>query len=117
LTVIAEGKRQEKLSSLFLACIKYSIEWNLNEILTKTNSIRKSTKLILKKLLKSFVIQFIEIADTRFDYGETRYIAIGSNSQMVIISVVYTEREGKIRIISARRANKQEKRLYYDYCK
>ncbi|MGK7873148.1 MAG: BrnT family toxin [Xenococcaceae cyanobacterium] len=49
-------------------------------------------------------------------HGETRYIAIGSNSQMVILTVVYTEREGRIRIISARRANKQEKKLYYDYC-
>ncbi|MDJ0593145.1 MAG: DUF5615 family PIN-like protein [Pleurocapsa sp. MO_226.B13] len=34
----------------------------------------------------------------------------------LIFTVVYTEREARIRIISARRANKQEKRLYYDYC-
>ena len=57
-----------------------------------------------------------EVADTRVDYGEARYIAIGSNSRMTIITVVYTEREGRIRLISARRANKQESRLYYDYC-
>lgn len=57
-----------------------------------------------------------EVTDDRMDYGETRYIAIGNNSKMTVITVVYTEREGKIRLISARRANKQEKRLYYDYC-
>ena len=57
-----------------------------------------------------------EVTDDRVDYGEARYIAIGSNSKLTIITVVYTEREGKIRLISARRANKQERRLYYDYC-
>ncbi|MGK7927166.1 MAG: BrnT family toxin [Spirulina sp.] len=43
-------------------------------------------------------------------------MAIGSNSRMTIMTVVYTEREGRLRLISARQANKQEKRLYYDYC-
>lgn len=57
-----------------------------------------------------------EVVDTRADYGETRYIGIGRNQHFVILTVVYTEREKLIRIISARRANKQEQKLYYDYC-
>lgn len=56
-----------------------------------------------------------EAFDTRFEYGEVRFIEIGRNSQMVILTVVYTEREARITIISARRANKKEKQLYYDY--
>lgn len=56
-----------------------------------------------------------ELVNTRFDYGEERFVAIGRNNQMLILTVVYTEREVRIRIISARRANKQEKQLYYDY--
>ena len=56
-----------------------------------------------------------EIVNTRFEYGEDRFIGIGRNSQMLILTVIYTQREARIRIISARRANKQEKRLYYDY--
>ena len=57
-----------------------------------------------------------ETVDTRADYGETRYIGIGRNQHFVILTVVYAERGDANRIISARRATKQEKKLYYDYC-
>ncbi|MGL4622830.1 MAG: BrnT family toxin [Chroococcidiopsis sp.] len=57
-----------------------------------------------------------ETVDSRADYGETRYIGIGRNQYFVIFTVIYIEREAAIRIISARRATKQEKKLYYDYC-
>lgn len=30
--------------------------------------------------------------------------------------IVYTERESRIRIVSARRASKKERELYYEYC-
>ncbi len=63
-----------------------------------------------------FCYPMYETFDTRFEYGEVRFIGIGRNNQMVILTVVYTEREARIRIISARRANKKEKQLYYDYC-
>lgn len=56
-----------------------------------------------------------EIVDTRTNYGETRYIGIGKNQYMVTLTVVYTERDRTIRIISARRANREEKKIYYDY--
>ena len=55
-----------------------------------------------------------ETVDTRADYGETRVVAIGRNQYFVFLTVVYTERGEAIRIISARRATKQEKKLYYD---
>jgi uncharacterized DUF497 family protein len=57
-----------------------------------------------------------EIADTRQDYGEIRYIGIGRNKQMVLLTVAFTERESRIRIISARRASKNEQKQYYEYC-
>lgn len=63
-----------------------------------------------------FRYQVYETVDTRYDYGEVRLIGIGRNNQMIILTVVYTEREERIRIISARRANKQEEKLYYEYC-
>ena len=56
-----------------------------------------------------------EMVDSRVDYGETRYIAIGRNQYFVIFTVVYTERGEAIRIISARRANQKERKLYYDH--
>ncbi len=46
------------------------------------------------------------------DYDEERYIAIGLVNE--VLYVVYTDREDHIRIISARRAEPIEERLYYD---
>lgn len=48
------------------------------------------------------------------DY-EDRYITIGEiNGIAVVLMVVYTERGDAIRLISARKATKQERRMYYD---
>ena len=49
--------------------------------------------------------------DTRQDYGETRIIALG-RSEGRILYVVYTRRNSVIRIISARKANKDERAEY-----
>lgn len=51
--------------------------------------------------------------DRRKDYGETRLIGIGALSEVMILTVVYTERDEKIRIISARKANSKEKERYF----
>ena len=49
----------------------------------------------------------VERIDDRHDYGEERFILIGM-ARNVVLFVVYTEREERIRLISARRATKQE---------
>ncbi len=53
--------------------------------------------------------------DERYDYDETREISIGAIQGVVIITVIHTERNGNIRIISARKATPKERRQYYDY--
>ncbi|WP_309242635.1 BrnT family toxin [Limnofasciculus baicalensis] len=53
--------------------------------------------------------------DERFDYGEIREISIGAIQGVVIVTVAHTERNEVIRIISARKATRQEKNTYYDY--
>ena len=53
----------------------------------------------------------IEKIDDRRDYGETRIIAAGEVSGCIIV-VVYTWRGRIRRIISARKANSREKRLF-----
>ena len=53
----------------------------------------------------------LEREDKR-DYNETRIQVIGMVNQVVLF-VVYTKRNGRYRIISARRANKNERRQYY----
>ncbi|WP_330203429.1 BrnT family toxin [Cyanobacterium sp. DS4] len=55
--------------------------------------------------------------DDRFAYGELRFIIIGqiyleTLNKYILGIVVYTERADKIRIISARKASKQERKLY-----
>ena len=51
--------------------------------------------------------------DSRKQYGEIRWIAIGLLNFFVVI-IIYTERDDKIRIISIRKANKKEKAIYYE---
>lgn len=51
--------------------------------------------------------------DRRWDYGEERYQLLGSIEQRVF-HIVYTVRGARIRIISARKANKREVRIYED---
>lgn len=62
---------------------------------------------------KIFDGDVLEWEDTRKDYGETRIIAMG-RSEGRLLRVVYTKRGNKIRIISARKANKNDRRNYYN---
>jgi hypothetical protein len=55
----------------------------------------------------------VELFDDRRNYGEDRFIHIGMTEGQ-ILTVVYTEREdNRIRIISARKASKDEQAYYY----
>jgi hypothetical protein len=51
-------------------------------------------------------------ADTRRDYGEPRWIALGVDSNGVILNVVHTVRGENTRIISAWKASKHERKTY-----
>lgn len=53
-------------------------------------------------------------ADTRYSYGEDRYRLMGKIEGRLFV-VVYTPRQGAIRIISARKANLREHRHYEDH--
>lgn len=55
----------------------------------------------------------IEKYDGVHSDDEDRYITIGSIGNMVVVMVVYTERSGAIRIISARIASRREREAYY----
>lgn len=51
---------------------------------------------------------------TRSDRGdEIRYIAVGL-MESIVIAVVYTERNGICRVISARRAREYERKAYHE---
>lgn len=58
----------------------------------------------------------LEIFDELHSDLEERYITIGMIDNIAyIVVVVYTERGEAIRIISARKATKNERRMYNDY--
>ena len=50
--------------------------------------------------------------DDRFFYGEQRFVTLGLLAG-VTVSVVHTENEYEIRIISFRKATKRESQIYY----
>jgi uncharacterized protein len=56
--------------------------------------------------------EVLTIEDRRFDYGEVRYLTFGLFQGRVLV-VVHTETDDCIRIISARKANRNEQKLYF----
>ena len=61
---------------------------------------------------KMFAGPDLERPDDRFDYGEVRWIAIGIVSATEF-TVCYTDRGESRRIISARKANNDEREAFY----
>ena len=53
------------------------------------------------------------IEDQRFEYDQTRYITFGLLKFRVIV-VAHTDEKDVIRIISARKATKNEEKLYFE---
>jgi uncharacterized DUF497 family protein len=53
----------------------------------------------------------VEWEDARQEYGERRVVAIG-RVEDVTLTLVYTPRADAVRIISARRASRRERRAY-----
>jgi uncharacterized DUF497 family protein len=56
----------------------------------------------------------LDVQDERRDYGEDRMVALGAVGEEVL-AVVYTDRGGVSRIISARRANRRERVLWQSF--
>ena len=61
---------------------------------------------------KVFAGAMVLIEDDREDYGEQRLLGIGLLEVLVVV-VVPTEGNGKIRVISMREAERHEKDRYY----
>jgi uncharacterized protein len=57
-----------------------------------------------------------EKAITIFDYShsaeEDRFVSLGKAKNGTVLSVVFTDREDRIRLIHARKANREERRFY-----
>ena len=58
----------------------------------------------------------LNVEDTRRDYGERRFQAFGHIESRLYV-LVHTPREGKVHVISLRKANKREVRRYANQTK
>jgi uncharacterized protein len=79
----------------------------------KANATFRKCAVTFEQTAYSFRDPFgVEWLDDKADYGEERNILLAMCGAQ-ILSVVYTERKEYIRIISARRATRHEKDIYY----
>ena len=86
------------------------LEWSkskANDNLAKHGVSFELAKIVFKD---PFAVEFL---DDRQDYGEERFVIIGK-AERQIFYVAYTERKDAIRIISARKATKNEEETYLE---
>ena len=82
-------------------------EWDSN----KSESNARKHGIAFQEAVSVFTEPFLKVSSDRS--GESRWLALGK-SQGRIIAVIYSERNGRIRIISARMAKKYEREIYKD---
>lgn len=84
-----------------------AIEWDDNK--NKINIMKHGID--FSDAHKIFEHPIISKVDDRFDYQEKRYIGIGKLESAIVV-FVHTKRGKNIRIISIRKANKIERKVY-----
>ena len=66
----------------------------------------------VQKLIESR--RTLTFEDNRFDYGEARFVTMGLLSDVVVL-IVTAETESEIRVISMRKADKHEQKIYFEH--
>ena len=66
---------------------------------------------VAKRIFEGHILT---VVDEREDYGEVRKISIGAVDETAVLVVVHTDRNDRIRVISARPASQNERSSYYD---
>jgi hypothetical protein len=84
-------------------------EWDAEKAVSNLRSHGVAFHRAIQVFRDPFAIEWI---DERANYGEERVILLGM-CDGVVLHVTYTERDDRIRIISARRAEKHEQAYYY----
>lgn len=86
-------------------------EWDEN----KNQSNYEKHGIFFQEAIEIFYNDCFSWIDDRKNYEEIREISIGEIDNNIVLLVVHTDRLGKRRIISARKANSRERRKYYEY--
>ncbi len=96
-------------SSIYYMSDDILFEWDAQKALSNLQKHGVSFEFAMGAFCDHFAV---EIQDNRVDYGERRINRLGLWDG-VILHVTYTQREEKIRLISARRAAQHERDYYY----
>ena len=78
---------------------------------TKRAATMRARGLDMARAAEVFDGATLTVEDDRRDYGERRFVTIGFLDGAMVV-VVWTPRRGATRVISVRRANEQERRIY-----
>jgi uncharacterized DUF497 family protein len=78
----------------------------------KRQAILQRRGLDFAKVEQVFAGPTFTFEDDRKDYGEQRWVTLGLLREMVVV-IVHTETEEEIRVISMRKADKDEQRLFF----
>ncbi len=87
-------------------------EWD--ETKSKKNFIKRGLNFADAEIVFSGACATFE--DTRFDYGEPRFITFGLLEERMVV-IAHTPRGEKTRIISMRKANNREQKIYKERLK
>ena len=93
--------------------IDSEFEWDTN----KSRSNLQKHGISFEEAKEIFRGPVLTAQDRRKEYNEMRFVSIGALSHLVVLIIAHTNRLGRIRIISARKANQTERGLYYEYLK
>ncbi len=86
-------------------------EWDKRKALSN----KKDHGVSFENAARIFEGMVITRKDSRKSYGEERKISIGKAGDIIVLTVVHTERGDRTRIISARKASRKEREIYYAY--
>jgi len=79
----------------------------------KRQANRKKHGLDFRDAHKVFAGATFSFHDTRFDYGEDRFVTLGLLDAEVVI-IVHAETRNEIRIISMRKGTKDEQEIFFE---
>ena len=100
------------LTFVYTECIlKYIMDFEWDSIKNRRNIEKHGID--FTDAVRIFERPTLTVVDNRRDYGEKRIAAMGTIED-VILYVVYTVRDNVLRIISARRANRRERKKYFE---
>jgi uncharacterized DUF497 family protein len=86
------------------------VEFTWDESKRKSNLLKHGMDFIDAKAVFSGATFVFE--DDRYSYGEQRFVTLGMLRNVVVV-IAYTERNDRIRIISMRKATKNEQKIYF----